>query len=328
MTFFKKHTVLVVGGGIALVLALIVVFLLIRSSREYARIQDDLQRNLRVLEQLHRRAPFPSNENVARLEANLEQLQNYRGSLLSALSAHQAEAAEIERVAFPPHRERTMRRIRELAARNNVRIPEAAEFGFGQYAAGNLPRQEHVPRLMSQLQMVERISVLLINAGIHELTSVDREVFDVERTQRELADTGTRRGVTERVVEPEIRIEPDGVEGLYTRERYTLSFMASDEALREALNRMVASPVLMVVRSLELRNEMGLGGTSASARLAARLAPRESERPGADRPRAEEIAQPRFHEDRVVAGRERVRVRMEVDVYHFKHAAAEEDQES
>ncbi len=317
--------VLVVGGSIALLLAIGVVVFMFKYSAEYNRVQSDLQTSLMTLERLHQRDPFPNTENVERMRRNQEELENYRDALLSTMAREQIQTEDMERAAFPAEIERVSRRLRRLASERDVRLAEGMAFGFDRYAAGNLPMQEHVPRLVTQLRTIERLCTLLFDAGISELRGVEREVFDVERTREEVAQPTAvgRRGRTEDVVAaPPVPVKPEGVEGLYSRERYTLTFLASDEALRDTLNDIIASPVLMVVRNLELRNEMALGGTSAASRLAERLRPRETQRePGA--PREPTTTPPRHHEDRVVAGRERIRVVMEVDVYQFEHEPVE-----
>lgn len=321
MTVFRKYMLLVVGGSIALVLAIIVTVLLVQFSGQYGRMQSELSSNLQRLEQLHQRDPFPSPENVERVSENLEDLENYLEGMLSALSAQQPAIEDMERAAFPPEIERTVRRLRRLAAQQEVQIAETVAFGFGRYAGGNLPMQEHVRRLVNQLQTIEMLCEILFQAQINELIRVEREIFDVERTQREIAPDMARRRRTDTtddvVAAPTTAVEPEGVEGLYTKERYTLTFFASDQALRMVLNQLVAHPVMMVVRNLELQNEMGVGGTSVADRLAQRLRPKETREaavpPGQEVPSRADL----LHEDRIVAGLERVRVTMALDVYRF-----------
>ena len=333
MSGMKKYVVLIVGGSIALVLAIFVIVLLVRFSGEYARIQRELQSNLRTLEQLHNRDPFPSVDNVEVIESNLVSLENYRESLLMALSAAQPEIEEMERATFPPRMERTAQRLRQLANQQEIRVADTLDLGFGRYAAGNLPVQEHVSRLVSQLQSVEHVVTVLFEAGISELISVEREVFDVERMQPEPTDVAASRRrmatAADTVAAPVVRVDPAGVPGLYSRERFTIVFFADDLALRQALNALASDPILMVVRNLELRSELGLGGVSPTARLNARLQPRESAaREGATtRPGEPELERPLMHEDRVVAGRERVRTTMTIDVFRFEAELVESGDE-
>ncbi len=327
MTFFRKYMVLVVGGSIALVLMVIVAVLLFKFRSEYARVQSELSASLSTMEQLHHREPFPSSENVERVRSNLAELDGYLETMLSALSAEQVEPEEMERAAFPAEIERTARRLRSLASEQDVTLAEGMAFGFQRYEAGNLPMQEHVSRLVVQLRTIERLCSLLFESGISRLSSVEREVFDVERTHREVTDVAARRAARvpeEEVAAPTTPVEPEGVEGLYTKESYTLTFLGTDEAVREVLNNIIQNPMLMVVRNIEMRNELAFEGASPASRLSTRL--RERGRPRTDaRGEPQEREQPLLHEDRVVAGRERVRVRMTLDVYRFKPRVMEGD---
>lgn len=321
MSFLKKNIGLIVGGGIALVLVIGALALLVRFRGDYARVQRELRENLNRLEDLQQMDPFPSEENVARVEQSLQVLERYRDGLLDALASGQSPVQRMERAEFPAAIERASGRLRNLANQAGVVLPENMVFGFQQYERGNLPLQEHVPRLVTQLRTIEGLVAHLFSAEIAELIEVEREVFDLERARGD--DFEGRRGFfDEEIEEPAARIAPHGVAGLYTRERYRLQFWASDAAVREVLNRFAASPSLVIVRSVELHNEMARDGTNPARRLADRLERREGRRrDGVERRIAErsEDAPPLLHEDRVVAGRERVRVMLVVDVYRFEH---------
>jgi hypothetical protein len=323
MSFFRKYLFLVVGGGIALALLLLLSLLLFRFQRQYESVRIALQTHEARRDDLHRRNPFPSAENVDRIRDNLEDMEVYLDGLLTVLSAQQPEPVEMERAAFPAEIEQTTYRLRELAADRHVRLREDLAFGFARYAAGHLPVRSHVGRLVVQLRTIDMLCTLLLTSEISALIQVERDAFDTEaprqmeglvRRDTRPARTAPGTGVPE---------GPAGVEGLYTRERYTLVFLASEPALRSVLNRLAASPTLIVVRRLDLVNELALEG-SAVDRLAARLQPvAERQRGGRlDRRVDSEPAagQPLRLEDRVVAGRERIRVTMELDVYRFQHS--------
>lgn len=326
MTFLKKHMVLVVGGSIALVLALLVLVLLVISSSKYADIQGELRRYQATLENLHQRNPYPSIENLELVQDDLANLEQHLADTLITLSRQQPEIPPMQRIEFPPHNERTALRLRAMAARGGVRIPASVDFGFGRYTAGHLPDAAHVPRLLSQLQSIDRICTILIQSEVNELISVQREVFEAEpvvtREQAMPQRGGRQPQPRAEWEEPEPdRDAPPGVPGLYTKERFRVEFWASDEALREVLNRMASSDILMIVRNLQLRNELAIGGDNASMRasdqLAERLRPRVEEgRSGSSAPRQD--LGPASQDDRVVAGRERIRVEMSLDVYRFE----------
>jgi hypothetical protein len=197
--------------------------------------------------------------------------------------------------------------------------------------AGSLPTEEQVPRLVRQLRTVALLCTSLFRGGIAELTEVQREVFETRVAVVPQVSERDRRRSREPVPEPAdpaTLLAPDGVPGLYTKERYTLAFAANDEAVRAVLNNLVLSPVMIVVRQVELTNGMAAGSSSAADMLAARLrALSPTERGGAASTgrSAGGTGALTQQEDRVVAGRERVQVRLTLDVYHFEGPMAEEE---
>lgn len=326
MTFFRKYTGLIVGGAIALILLLAVLFLMFRFRAGYAHVQDDLESSVQTLERLHTRDPYPSEANVELVERGRNELDGYLHGLLSALSTGQVEEERMERAAFPTLIERTSRRLYALAAERQVILPGAFTFGFQRYAMGNLPQEEYVPRLVVQLRTIDQIIQYLFNAKIAELKSVEREVFDVERVQRD-ADAesafGRRGARTDVVAVPTVAVLPEGIEGLYTKEKYRIAFVAGDVAFREVLNTLARCPLFVVVKDVQARNEDALdSSSSAAAKLAARLQ-RPKDAPSGKGEKKEETTadtRPPRHEDRVVAGLEKVHVTLELDVYRFEGA--------
>lgn len=326
MTFFRKYSVLVIGGGIAAVLLIAVLAMMIHFQSGYSTVQSELQSSMQTLERLHQRDPYPSEANVELVNRNLTELENYFQDIMGVLSAGQVAEEDMERAAFPSLREQIARRLYAAAAENQVVAPETMAFGFQRYAMGNLPSQEHVPRLVIQLRTIEALVQLLFRAKIDELISVEREVFDVERVQSEMdgMDGGRRGGRADVVAAPTRAIHPEGVEGLYTRETYRLVFKASDSVMREILNTLARTPMFVAVKVLEAQNEAALGlEGSAAALLASRLKPKAPESapssyggtPGGSDTRVTPLLR---HEERVVAGLEKVRVTLELDVYRFE----------
>jgi hypothetical protein len=320
MTFFRKHMMLVVGGGIALVLLLLTGFLVLRFSGEYSRVENELQNSQAALNRLQARNPFPSPENVERVQDRRSELQHYLGDLLEGMSVAQVRPEPIERAAFPSDLDRASRRLRQVAVEHQVRLAPGLAFGFERYGAGNLPMQEHVARLVVQLRTLEALVGVILRNGATELISVEREVFDVERAQEGIVEPVRRRPGADLVAAPATVVDPRGVPGLFTKEVFTITFSGTDPGVREVINQLVASPMITVIRRLELRSDLALGTTSPAAQLSERLRPRDTGRQPGQVPVAADAP-----EDRIIAGRERVRVTMQVEVYSFEQGAWPEE---
>ena len=75
------------------------------------------------------------------------------------------------------------------------RVVAPGFFGFDQYLgqSDSLPASEHVDRLTAQLTIIEKLCEELYAAGIMELRSVSREVFDVVKRGRGTEPSSRRR---------------------------------------------------------------------------------------------------------------------------------------
>lgn len=307
--------VLIVGGSICLVLMIAAGFLLWKFQGDYAKVQEELQSAQSRLEQLNRRSPFPSAENLEKTKENLASIQSYYSNVVTVLQKDQVEPESIEPSAFAPLLERGTHRVFERAKANGVKFPERFAMGFDRYAAGELPAPEHLPRLVTQVQHLESLLNLLIDARISELTALQRTMFDTGATQTTEAEAdprsrgrGTRAPAAAAVIDdkvPEVQSN-----ALYAVERFRLTFSARESAVWEVLNMLARSRALFVVSSVRMENPLVIGAGAAQAAAkpaAAAAAPGQQGVP----------ALPLTHEERIVAGREPVTVSLVVDAYRI-----------
>ncbi len=339
---FKKHIVLIVGGSVALVAMVITLILLLRFHSSYQRVDSDLQAQMRRLDNLYQRDPYPSEANVLQVQTNLAVLQGYFDELFKSLRQGQIEPKQMEPAEFPLMLEKTIRKLSDRARELGIKLPQRFAFGFERYAAGALPNNTDVPRLMLQLQEVEALSVLLAQAKVSEVVAVTRQVFEQgaadeaarsddegrrgRHRQRQVAadpSTGTPAG------QPEV-IDPSG---LFSVEHYEFTFKARDQAVWDALNSFARCRPFVVVTGFEVQNENplpktvaaaavlpGMGGQSGNPASTMNSPVGGGAMPGGLGAKSEMPS----HEDRVVAGRELVKVTLELDVYRFLAEKPEE----
>jgi len=338
MTSFKKYMTLLIGGGVALLLIMVALFFLFKFRSEYDRVQMDLAGKQRTLTELHRRNPFPSPENVAKVHEDLRAIESYFNDFMASLAAKQVPSDRIERAQFPPMVAETVRQLQSLAQTQQVKTPDLPEYAFPNYMRGFLPQENHLPRLIVQLRTIDTLTRLLFESQISEFISVERQVFDVEQVQSDVSDGVRVRGgrAPGQPAQEEAIVDASDMAGLYTRERYVFNFISSDLALRNVLNALASSSLFVIVKNVEIRNEWAMTGSNPAQRLAQQLVPRTAPTPSAPgattfgAPAAGQQRDPlspamQRHEDRIVAGRERLRVRLVLDVYRFQ-AAREEPQ--
>jgi len=331
---------LIVGGVLVLLMTITLFYFLFSAKETYSSASSDLRQEESRLVRLSDRVVFPSESNVRILGKQLNIYQEYLDGLFGAMSEGQFKAVQISRAQFPLVLEKVLRRLVNKARAQTVTLPPSFSFGFKHYTEGNLPAEEDVERLGIQLRSIASLVDILYEAGIGELSSVERTMFERDaQIEAPLNDRATRRGTRHsRTQEPketvstEVYTDPDG---LFTREHYVLSYRAQDEANWAILDRMAKGAPFIVVTKMEIMNsarpvvalpakveeeKAPAQAVSASGWKAA--APLE----GVSQRKQEEVNLPR--ELRVVAGQELPNIRLEVDLYRFAQAETAETAET
>lgn len=317
----KKNMTLIVGGAVAAVLLVILLVLLLKFNSSYQQVNRQLQSAQQRLTILNGRDPFPSEENVTMVGTNLAVLRNFFGTLMTSLQKGQPETEKMEPSQFNLLLDQTGRRLFTAAAKAKVAVPRGFPFGFDRYAAGTLPDSVDVPRLAVQLEEVGFLCGLLYASKISELSAIERPVFEASARPTVAVET---------YVDPRMQRYGGGApaqaaaaakpaddyldaSGLFSRQRYTLTFRGRDTAVLDFLNRVASSSRFIVVTRLQMENEAGVPKVAAALPTAAAPAA-----PGAP------PAPPATREQRISAGREPVKVIVEVEVYRFHSPATGE----
>ncbi|MFH1026498.1 MAG: Amuc_1100 family pilus-like protein [Pseudomonadota bacterium] len=318
----RQHMVLIVGGGIALVLMIVTLFMLFKFHAKYQRVNGDLKNTMQRLDTLYNRDPFPSDENVSLVQTNLDVLTSYFSELYASLHQGQFEPTKMEPAEFPLLLEKTIRKLFTRAMEVGVVLPQRFAFGFERYAIGALPNEGDVPRLVLQLKTIEELCGILYQSRVSEVVSITRQVF--EQGAASQADTpmvtGRRFGAAmpaemTAAAQAEEKVDPSG---LFAREHYVLTFNAKDAAIWEVLNHFNRSKMFVIVTRVEFINDAPLP-KPAPVEMAMQPEPgagRQSLAPG--QPPPVEVKPPvKPLEERMVAGRELVKAIVEVDVLRF-----------
>lgn len=324
----KRHLGLIVTGAITLLLVIVLGVMLIRFQGEYRRVRAGLASAESRLQRLHERDPYPSNTNVEMVRSNLVVLQRFYDQLYSTLKLGQVESVDLEPAGFPPLLDRTIKRLYARASEGGVQVPPRFSFGFERYALGSLPNKEDVARLNVQLRAIEKICEIIFNNKVSELTAVERTVFE-KGVIEQMAGTGRRRVFAE--PEQGVRTEEwKDPSGLFSRETFTFSIVAPDSVILNLLNNLARSGLFVVVSSVEMIGEVPsvkpaevTTSTGMPSAAGAVQPPRAAEAGvsliGGPAPGEAGVApkEPPPHEERIVAGRAKVKATLQIRVYRF-----------
>lgn len=313
---WRKHMVLVVGGGLAVVLLVAALVVLFRFQGQYKATTQELESAKLRLQQLNVRNPFPSEENVKKTRANLEALTGQATNMQALLLKNVIEGAQIEPAEFAQLLERTSRRLQQKAQEFEVVLPTGFAFGFPRYAEGALPASDAVFRLVGQLKAVETLCEAIFQTRVAQLDALERETFEEGGVVADPVGGGNlrRRGAIEAA--PAATLVPAVTSNeLYSAERVTLRFQGRETAVWDAINAVVRHPAFMAIADLRLENSLALAGQLGKKTPVTPIT-------------GDKVLVPQYprHDDRIVAGRENVIASLVVDIYHFNAAFAAETQ--
>lgn len=314
---WRKHMVLMVGGGIALLLLIAALVVLFRFQGQYGATTQALESAKIRLQQLNARNPYPSDDNVRKTRANLSTLTAQALTMQELLQKNQINGDKIEPAEFAPLLEKTSRRLQQKAQESEVLLPAGFAFGFPRYAEGALPSADAVFRLVGQLKAVETLCETVFQARIAQLDKLERDTFEegVSMSDAEAAaNPRGRRGSSEAASAGSLVPRVETTE-LYTVERISLTFQGRETAVWDAINAIVRHPSFMVIADLRLENSLALAGKLGKKTPVAPIT-------------GEKVVVPQYptHDDRIVAGREHVIAALVVDIYRFNTAFTAEAQ--
>jgi hypothetical protein len=204
--------------------------------------------------------PFPNEENFKKTQAAFENYGAGLNKLKEELKAQVLPAAPMQPNEFQTHLRQAIANTTEKARANRVRLPENFHLGFDEFVNA-LPPTAEAPLLGQQLQQVELLIGILIDAKVDGISAAKRRTLPPETAAAATPPKPANAPPT--VVE---------------RTTVDLTFAASPSSLRKVLNQIAGSErQFFVVRTLYVRNDQLKGPSRAestpSAPTAATTAP-------------------------------------------------------
>jgi len=191
------------------------------------------------------------------MKQDREQIDNLYSNLLAAVSQSQVRTQEVMRpVGFLQLMASKFSHLRSSADTTGVKLPEGFAFGFSRYAgvpptlpARNLSDDETkqvLEQLTKQLSAIEKLSELLIESHVDELSQI-------QRTEVEPGAPGTDT--------LNVPIATDA-KGLYESLPFEFRFVCTTTALRTFLNKLSQSEWFFAVRYIQVTGETPSSTTS------------------------------------------------------------------
>ena len=332
MRLGKAKLAVIIVGSVLLVLFLAAGALVWDRLSRLQKEEAELSQLRADLDRLYDKDPFPTEENVRKETANLQDLRQTYDKFIEELVQGQSEPEKKTPLQFMDLYWKFQKDLTARAKANGIVVPEKFAFGFSLYREGVLPAATNVPRLLAQLVGITNLCDILYESGISELDQFGRDEFEkgeeAEAASGVVVGRGGRGGP-----EPSA---PAGAgvgasalpEYVSARFHFTLGFRATESAMLKVMNRMASTKAFMVVTSLQMvSEEPGVmqrvkqgsaeeGGARDAAAVASSVA---TSAPAGPLPK----------DERIVSGVEKpMRVLLQVDVYGFARPAGEQKKDS
>lgn len=268
-----------------------------------------LQSTKRKIDQVERKKgiPFPNDKNKKLIEESEVELKGLwekvqpevkkTSALYDSIRVKSGEGESLEIQGLSPQDWNALQiekinKLDELAEKLSPPISKGGDFYYGLNSyQGTLPPTDYTLELGVQLMVIEELSRILFEAPVVEIASMKRVMVEDA--------AGNIKTAPERLKARVISHPED----LYKVYPFEVEFTCSPEALRKVINGISRSPQLLLIRFVDVNNEIGQGPDDMPTRSKVTAS-------AAGQGAAAKLFFP-------VVGQEKVRVRMRVDAVEW-----------
>ncbi len=219
------------------------------------------------LNRLERLAPYPSAENLRKMEVHADNYATALAKLKDKLKVRVAPVPPMAPNEFQSHLRLAMTAIADKARANKVKIPDKFYLGFDEFASA-LPNEVAAPLLGQELVQVEWLLNSVLDAHVEALTSFHRTPLPEEHGVASASPGPT----------PEAGVKPAGTlptgPKLLERNVVQATFISTPATARKVLNEIAgANQQFCIIRLLHVRNEKEKGPSREVAPEATAVVP-------------------------------------------------------
>ena len=226
-----------IGFGLALLVGL---WFLFHAKGAFADAMTEFNAAATERSRLEHLNPFPNEENFKKTQAAFENYGASLNKIKEELKAQVLPASPMQPNEFQTHLRQAIVNVTEKARPNRVKLPENFHLGFDEFVNA-LPGTTEAPLLGEELQQLELLIGILIDAKVDSITALKRVVSPPATAPAAPSPPPKTATAGPTVVE---RVTVD------------LTFAASPSSLRKTLNQIAASErQFFVVRTFYVHNE-------------------------------------------------------------------------
>ena len=240
MNWFKENTIL---SSILLVCLLIMVAIAYFASEAYTTYSaalESLTSQIDNFSSSQKESPYPTDEYLKIISEGKKKYTDTLAALKERLFKMETPLEPITPQEFQDKLREGVNDLRKKAQTNNIKLPEKFFFGFDEYQA-QLPSPETAPALNRDFKVVQKLLISLLSLPVEAINSLEREASPVA--------TPTPAPAPNKSVETTPTPKPP-----ILKTTFKLSFTATQEKTRAAINMIPKSDVFLIIRSLTMEN--------------------------------------------------------------------------
>lgn len=224
-------------------------YLLFSAHSNYTQVSENYDAQVARLQQLQNRTPFPSAENNAAYEKLTKEYQAKFEELRADVAKMQLPLEQISPQAFQDRLRAVVSEVEQKAEQNGVTLPDGFYMGFDKYQA-TPPSDQAAAPLLRQLGGIKKVVDALLDVKVAAITSINRPPLPEERGGTPEPTPEPRRSSSSRRATEDQQPASDVVKS----SSFDIVFVADQPRTRQALNSIVGSDTLFVIRNLTITN--------------------------------------------------------------------------
>ncbi|MCK5850370.1 MAG: Amuc_1100 family pilus-like protein [Kiritimatiellae bacterium] len=266
-----KNILFASGTVVVGIMALVVAVLLFRGISSFSAEEKGLKGAITRLRHFYKKKPFPSQENIEKEKENKVKLDEWYSKFVAGLQQGQVclDPGNKSPSIFIGVYGKTQGDLIQKSKENVVKLSGGDDFAFGfeKEAAGAPPPPDDVPTLTQQLTMIKRISHLLMDSNVKEISLITRGKLKSAQSNKRRRSTGpgmaragsssrgrssAGRGQKKAVTVSRVNNLPVNAAKLYSKQHFTIHFRAKEQVVLKILNKLAKEGMFCVVTSLEM----------------------------------------------------------------------------
>ena len=242
MNWFKENPILSAILLLCLMIALSIGYFASEASTAYISANESLSSQVNTLSSLQKKSPSQDNLNIITdgTEKYADALDNLKTTLLNLDPALEP----IKPGDFQDKLREGVNALTKTAKEKNIKLPEKFFFGFDEYQS-QLPSPETAPALNREFQILQKLLQNLLGLPVESINLLERD-----------APTASVPTPTPTPPPSQNKSQPSSTPSSppILSARFKLSFTASQEKTRSAINLIPKNEAFLIIRSLTMEN--------------------------------------------------------------------------